>query len=169
MSEQLIAGQRPPSPKLDNKRALPGYDMALAVEAGVLLLNKRDPQWESRANLKTLNMFYHGLCLLSQLFGSFADGIEYLGLGWPFWEDIEDWEGWDHGFTLPPQTDTSKLKADYARLTKEWRKQIVLKRLQVALQDNQKGAMTNLLFWLHLCSPRKQATQRDGTEARLLF
>jgi hypothetical protein len=106
------------------------YDMRKACQAGEHLLDEQDPGWELRASPATLDMAFHGLCLLSQLYGSFPDGIERLDLGDLFGEEVQDWMGWEYGFTLPPTSLASMSEASvlYARLTEEWRNIITQKR-----------------------------------------
>lgn len=101
------------------------YDMKRTVEAGVQLLKEQNPDWQSHANPETLDMAYHGLCLLSQLYGSFDAGVDELDLGSPFGEEVQDSDGWEYGFTLPPWTDATTLSADYAQLTETWRNVIM--------------------------------------------
>lgn len=45
------------------------------VRAGVALLDEKVPGWDQRINLKVLDLQYCNECVLGQLFGHFAEGL----------------------------------------------------------------------------------------------
>lgn len=106
---------------------------------GVQLLDECATGWQCwpGLNLEMLDMEWHGLCLLSQLFGSYQEGIERLDLGPLLIVGPVNFDsyGWQHGFTIPPYTPQEQVKAAFARLTTIW-KQIVL--------ENRKAKETRL-------------------------
>lgn len=131
-----------PEPKKEGDSLLGIYDMGQAVLVGSQLLDGVHPGWRQKVDVEQFDMAYHGRCLLSQLYGSFAAGIKHLSL-WLFLQgvgplmtglgdlnldalvaDVHDSDGWDLGFTLPPWTKPETLAADYAQLTKKWRAQL---------------------------------------------
>lgn len=80
-----------------------------AVAAGVALLDKYDEDWWSRINLCTLEMSGCYSCILGQLFGSYSDGREALG--------IEPGEGDLYGFdSLGPDQDFGTLQFMWAEI-----------------------------------------------------
>lgn len=103
--------------------------LVACVLQGVQLLNEYEAFWQCRPglNLVTLDMEWHGVCMLSQLFGSYQEGIEQLDLGPLLIVGPVHWDsyGWEHGFTIPPYTPQEQVKAAFARLTAIW-KQIIL-------------------------------------------
>lgn len=108
--------------------------------AGAFLLDEHRPDWltAQRLKLEKLNMELHGLCLLSQLFSSYENGIKKLGLG-PLGIEMGfggfvEWDsyGWEHGYTLQPSTPAHERQADFARLTEIWKQIIIQKRLDIA-------------------------------------
>jgi hypothetical protein len=107
------------------------------VLQGSQLLEEHKPGWSVSRKLKLehLNMEFHGLCLLSQLFGTYDAGLEQLGIG-PLGIELgfgplmdRDSYGWEAGFTLNPATPIHERPADFARLTAIWRLAIIQKRL----------------------------------------
>lgn len=111
-------------------------DVAALVARGVQLLNKCPGWlWEARVNLEKLDMAFHGLCLLSQVFDSYEEGIQALNIG-PMLIEADlmggsiDWEryGWEYGFTVPPLTPEKEIKGAFARLTNLWTQVITQKR-----------------------------------------
>ena len=104
-----------------------------SVLRGVQLLDEYVAGWQCwpGLNLETLDMEWHGLCLLSQLFGSYQEGIEQLDLGPLLIVGPVNFDsyGWEHSFTIPPYTPQEQVKAAFARLTTVW-KHIIIERRQ---------------------------------------
>ena len=50
------------------------------VDAGARRLDREDPKWASRINLRSLGMSRKGYCVLGQLFGDYKEGKEHLVL-----------------------------------------------------------------------------------------
>lgn len=112
--------------------------LAASVSLGVQLLNERAVGWHCWPQLKleTLDMEWHGYCLLSQLFGSYEEGLEYFEIGPLLFEEgfvgAIGWDsyGWEYGFTLSPRIPAEGRKLAFARLTALW-KQVIVEIRQV--------------------------------------
>jgi hypothetical protein len=103
-----------------------------AIQAGMTLLQEALPEWETRVNLKTLNMSQHGHCLLSQLFGSYEEGIRTLHIGPMLIEADLNTVNWDsygseYAFTIPSMTPIEAIEETFTQLTNNWKKRIILK------------------------------------------
>lgn len=75
---------------------MPTINRSLAVERGAKLLDERHPDWVGEVNLDDLEMDSIFQCILGQIYGSFAAGMEEL-----FGEDdlnIHDQLAFEHGF-----------------------------------------------------------------------
>ena len=87
------------------------------IQAGVTLLDAKNPGWESEIDLGRLNLRSDVNCVLGQLYGYFQKGKDALGLKITFdavnradWTEIDN-----HGFHQPTIADTEIL-------TEEWKK-----------------------------------------------
>ncbi len=60
------------------------------VQAGIELLNSEKPGWRNLVDLNTLRLESCDVCVLGQVFGSFDNGLEELG--------IDSYESKDYGF-----------------------------------------------------------------------
>lgn len=116
------------------------------IHCGVHLLDAASPGWHlsSHLSLDSLDMRYHGTCLLSQLFGSFEAGIVRLDLGPLLIErDLDqcigsDSFGWEQGYSLSPMTPPERIDEDYACLTALWIQVIAKKRLASSLAKKER-------------------------------
>lgn len=50
------------------------------VEAGIAFMDKHLPRWRNRVDVDSLDLMDTCDCVLGQIFGSYADGLELLGL-----------------------------------------------------------------------------------------
>jgi hypothetical protein len=104
------------------------------VPGGTRILDAYDPAWAFRVNPDELDMEWHGKCLLSQLFGSYDEGIRQLDIGPLLIEaefaGISSWDsyGWQYGCTISPATPTEEIRDAFAGLTDAWKKVIAHKR-----------------------------------------
>jgi hypothetical protein len=69
-----------------------------AVKRGISFLDRHYPQWIEHINVETLDVGFNEVCMLGQLFGSFENGQQVLGLI-PLqaeWLGFNTWIGNDH-------------------------------------------------------------------------
>jgi len=99
------------------------------VRAGVMLLDKMKPGWEQKINVATLNLESSLLCVLGQVYGSYADGLAALwprSVGWDRWRSYDEWDHQAvlHGFEAPPGERGTRRMV----LAQEWQRHVLRKQ-----------------------------------------
>jgi hypothetical protein len=87
-------------------------NMADRVDRGIFLLDKCCPDWRLRIQLPSLDMESMYACVLGQVFGTYGNGCEELGL------DDLDGGAAEYGF------DMTRARNEYAPLRTLWEKAI---------------------------------------------
>jgi hypothetical protein len=54
--------------------------LAEYVQAGVRLLDEKQPDWRSKVNVGSFSVVHRDLCVLGQVFGWYGTGLKALGL-----------------------------------------------------------------------------------------
>lgn len=93
------------------------------VVFGAKLLDSYNPEWFSQVDVNRLNLGSCYDCVLGQLFGSYAKGLNELG--------IPESGRFEYGFSM----DGFHPKEDWLALTNLWREQIAFRRLKVMAQE----------------------------------
>lgn len=103
------------------------HSMAARVKAGIALLNRKRPGWMRSINLRKLDLSQPDLqedgcgCVLAQVYGKYQEGCNIL---FPHSDGSVQ-----HGFEFDYDDDViesgQKPSEVYARLTEEWRRQIM--------------------------------------------
>jgi len=90
----------------------------IKVQAGIALLDTYGPtDWRERINLDTLDLHSLTDCVLGQVYGDYADGMDSLfpgESGW-LWNETNE----EHGFEAPMDRITGNRQ--YASLTAAWK------------------------------------------------
>lgn len=72
--------RRTPKPKPDYGPSESDLNPASRVARGAKLLDRAQPGWEERIDTETLNIASIDRCVLGQLYGSYAKGMEKLSV-----------------------------------------------------------------------------------------
>ncbi len=98
-----------------------------AVDAGVAVLDQKNPGWRGQVDLDILDMHNTRSCVLGQLYGSYWDGLEVLtGLHWlDNGSQIRAW-AIGHGLQVRPSDfdDMGAMHRDYEELNRLWGEKI---------------------------------------------
>lgn len=80
------------------------------VQEGKKLLDELEPDWRFLIDEDLLDMADCELCILGQLYGSFTDGVNHLGIV----------AGHLYGFDIPPMLPRDTANASYELLQQLW-------------------------------------------------
>lgn len=92
------------------------WEVKTRVGRGMKLLDSELPTWRADILLDKLDMHECDRCVLGQLFGTFDDGVDSLGL--------DPAEVVDHGFDVDDDRYPPRLAPGYKLLREEWRRAI---------------------------------------------
>lgn len=90
-------------------------DYSVQVDRGVALLDREVPDWRIRIDESIFDMKKLDSCVLCQLFGGYAEGLDKLGVPLYTTDDI------DCGFDVPKTHISDEA---YTELTSEWKKRL---------------------------------------------